>query len=75
MPFDQALDRQGNTKMDHSATGGRLAINWGRLCGRSGQRSLQHFADVAQLAEQLFRKQQVGGSSPPIGSRIENAPG
>jgi hypothetical protein len=25
-------------------------------------------ADVAQLAEQLFRKQQVAGSSPAIGS-------
>jgi hypothetical protein len=26
------------------------------------------YADVAQLAEQLFRKQQVAGSSPAIGS-------
>jgi hypothetical protein len=26
------------------------------------------FADVAQQAEQLFRKQQVAGSSPAIGS-------
>ena len=25
-------------------------------------------ANVAQSAEQLFRKQQVGGSSPPVGS-------
>ena len=25
-------------------------------------------ADLAQLVEQLFRKQQVGGSSPPVGS-------
>ena len=28
-------------------------------------------ANVAQAAEQLFRKQQVGGSSPPVGSTEE----
>jgi hypothetical protein len=28
------------------------------------------FADVAQQAEQLFRKQQVAGSSPAIGSTV-----
>ena len=27
-------------------------------------------ADVAQLVEQLIRNQQVGGSSPPVGSKI-----
>jgi hypothetical protein len=28
----------------------------------------RHFADVAQLAEQLICNQQVGGSSPPVSS-------
>jgi hypothetical protein len=32
------------------------------------------FADVAQLAEQLFCKQQVAGSSPIVGSAIDQTP-
>ncbi len=31
-------------------------------------------AGLAQLVEQLFRKQQVCGSSPQVGSRLEQAP-
>ena len=30
------------------------------------------FADLAQLVEQLFRKQQVAGSSPAVGSTARN---
>ena len=31
------------------------------------------YADLAQLVEQLFRKQQVCGSSPQVGSRLRQA--
>jgi hypothetical protein len=34
----------------------------------SPHKNIEHLADVAQLAEQLFRKQQVKGSNPFVGS-------
>ena len=40
------------------------------LCLRGFESLTRHQADVAQLAEQLFCKQQVMGSSPFIGSSI-----
>jgi hypothetical protein len=54
-------------------TGGILRISLTRIgavrilpCGAAFGRV--RFADVAQLAEQLFCKQQVAGSSPIVGS-------
>ena len=35
---------------------------------------LLRFANVAQLAEQLIRNQQVGGSNPPISSKQKKSP-
>jgi hypothetical protein len=38
------------------------------VCLREFESLTRHHADVAQLAEQLFCKQQVAGSSPTVGS-------
>lgn len=38
------------------------------LCLRGFESLTRHHADVAQLVEQLFCKQQVAGSSPFVGS-------
>ena len=47
---------------------GRPTREWERL-GQRGEKGKQQNADIAQLAEQVIRNDQVVGSNPTIGSR------
>ncbi len=71
----QSLKPRLPPKQQHLAISRREATTGSRLLTQSADGIFAARADVAQLVEQRFRKPQVTGSNPVVGSLINDAPG